>query len=416
MANDTFPQRYHLSRRHLIGGSLGLGLGTLLLRGAGRPPPTRAAAAQGIKHLVWVWQFSTDAEPHLIGARLLEHDLGIVLKTHDGLEWMSEYDTSPYAVSGPAQVTILANYYETAGVPFHAWAVVQGVDPVREARMAADVLATGARSLFLDVEPHTGFWVGSAADAAAFGRELRRLQPNAHLVLSLDPRPWTLARIPLREFGAFVNEIAPQQYWRTFDTPANHERFAASGFPVGAQGVTAEFLINTANTVLAPFGLPITHVGQGATSDTDEWRRFVDLAYGAGSSFVTVWRFGVTEPGIFSLLRDKPPVQPAPQVFIHIVQPGDTLSAIADAQGVGADVIIQANGLSDPDYLFVGQELQIPAGGNLPLAAPQTYAVEEGDTLYAVASRFGTSVDAIVAANGLSDPNLISIGQELLIP
>ena len=45
-----------------------------------------------------------------------------------------------------------------------------------------------------------------------------------------------------------------------------------------------------------------------------------------------------------------------------------------------------------------------------------TYTVESGDTLYGIAGRFGTSVNAIAAANGISDPNYIYVGQQLTIP
>src|SRR3972149_7958382 len=139
---DTPPQGTRLSRRRLLGTSLALGLGGVFLNAGRRPKPTAAAAT--LNHLVWVWRFSTDGEPNFIGGRLRDHGLGILLKTHDGLQWMSEYDKSAYAVSGPAQVGVLANYFESAGVPFHVWAVVHGVDPMREAKMAADVLAAGA--------------------------------------------------------------------------------------------------------------------------------------------------------------------------------------------------------------------------------------------------------------------------------
>jgi LysM repeat protein len=342
---------------------------------------------------------------------------------------MSEYDKSPFAVSGPEQVATLANYYEAAGVPFHAWAVVHGVEPVREARMAAEVLAAGARSIYLDIEPHSGFWRGTPADAIAYGRELRRLQPDGRVVLSIDPRPWTLDRIPLREFAAFSNEIAPQQYWRTFNTPPNYERFAEVGHPVPAEGVTPEFLLNVSNSVLGAFGLPLVQVGQGATPDHDEMRRFIDGIYNAGGNYVTIWRYGVTSEDVFQLLQDVPPRRPPPAAAggIHVVASGDTLGVIAATYGTSVDAILQANGLSDPNYIYVGQELTIPglaratpaSGTPAPASGGsggRTYTVKDGDTLYGIAGQFGVSADAIVEASGLADPNFLSVGQELRIP
>jgi LysM repeat protein len=430
MGAETYSQdaaRARISRRQLFGGALTLGAGVLALNGGFRPRSAAAARAPNVPHhLIWVWQFSTDAAPNVIGVKLRDHGLGLVLKTHDGVQWMSQYDKSPYAVSGPAQVEVLANYFEDGGVPFHAWTVVQGVDPVREARMAADVLKAGARSLYLDLEPHSGFWRGTVADAVAYGSELRRLQPDARIVMSIDPRPWMLGRLPLKEFAAFSNEIAPQQYWRTFDTQANYDKFIEGGFPVGAGSMTPEFLLGVARQVLTPFGLPINHVGQGATPEPDEWRRFVEGSYSTGSDSVTVWRYGVTNEGIFSLLRDTPPVRPIPVAGdVYVVQPGDTLFAIAVAHGTTIDNIVALNKLPDVNYIYVGQELVMPGGAAVAVTAssapaasdgaPKTYTVQSGDTLSGIAGRFGTSVDALVAANSLSDPGMLSIGQELRI-
>jgi hypothetical protein len=222
---DTESPQNVINRRQLLAGAAALGAGALL---AGKLGSSSSATnrVQGLRHLVWVWNFSNDAEPHRLGETLRHYGLGILLKTHDGVEWMSRYDRSHFAVSGPAQVETLARYYEDAGIPFHAWNVIKGIDPIREARMAADVLSAGARSLFIDLEPHSGFWVGTPADAIRFGNELRRLQPDGWVVTSVDPRPWALERTPVAEFAAFSNEFAPQNYWRTFDSPANHRRYA----------------------------------------------------------------------------------------------------------------------------------------------------------------------------------------------
>lgn len=51
-----------------------------------------------------------------------------------------------------------------------------------------------------------------------------------------------------------------------------------------------------------------------------------------------------------------------------------------------------------------------------PAPAVTTYEVQRGDTLSAIAQRFGTTVDALVAANGLADPDVLAVGQVLAIP
>lgn len=58
----------------------------------------------------------------------------------------------------------------------------------------------------------------------------------------------------------------------------------------------------------------------------------------------------------------------------------------------------------------------VPGATGEPAQNPGTYVVAEGDSLYAIALRFGVELDAIIAANGLSDPNDIQVGQELIIP
>ena len=80
-----------------------------------------------------------------------------------------------------------------------------------------------------------------------------------------------------------------------------------------------------------------------------------------------------------------------------------------------------ANHLTDPNLIFVGQLLAVGAGAPHPVApswgvaAGTTYTVVAGDTLGSIAARFGTSVAALTAANHLSDPNLIFVGQVLAV-
>jgi len=116
---------------------------------------------------------------------------------------------------------------------------------------------------------------------------------------------------------------------------------------------------------------------------------------------------------------------------VHVVQPGENLFRISLRYGVPMASIVQANGITNPNLIFVGQQLTIPAGGvpTVPTPAPgappptavpggstSTYTVVPGDTLGRIASRFGTTVAAIAQANGIANPNLIFAGQTLTIP
>lgn len=320
-------------------------------------PEFSSAVREGPHHLAWVWQFSSDGSPAAIRRLLADHGLGLALKTHDGTTWMAEYDKSPDAVSGPEQFATIVRYFESAGVPVHAWTVLKGRDPRGEAEMAAQVMAAGARSLSVDLEPHGGFWSGSPDDARVFGAEFRNRQPNAWLSVSVDPRPWQLERVPIREFAAFSNELAPQLYWDSFNTEPNVRQFARRGMAPGDDGITAPFLVNSLYPMLASYGLPLHHIGQGNTGSPEVWDWFVEAGFAQGASSVSTWRYGVTNARVWQALKANPP-----RTRTYVVQPGDTLSKLSREWGVSVDAIAAANGIDDPNRIQVGQVLVIPAG------------------------------------------------------
>ena len=113
--------------------------------------------------------------------------------------------------------------------------------------------------------------------------------------------------------------------------------------------------------------------------------------------------------------------------IVYVVQPGDRLVDIAARYGVTASALVRANGLANPDTIFVGQRLTIPGSsvstptpGGSSGATPDagrsvTYSVQRGDTLAAIARKYGVSMAALQQANGLKNPNLIWVGQRLVI-
>ena len=138
------------------------------------------------------------------------------------------------------------------------------------------------------------------------------------------------------------------------------------------------------------------------------------------------------------------------------VLPGETLWLIAQNYNTTISAIATLNNITDPSTLSIGQELVIPVGfaedvvatsavaeagaetvaadeGSVAITAAVTVApaasdelanwhtivpvlIEEGDSLQAIALANDTTVEAIMALNGISDPNLIYIGAALLVP
>ena len=305
--------RRRLTRRRFIAGTTAATLGTaaITMMGAECDPAivrrfVQSKNAGPPHHMVWVWQFSIDGAPEQIAANLAANGLAVMVKTHDGTDWMSKYDPHPLAVTSAAQVRTLANLFESRGVPFHAWCVVKGIDPVAEAQMAADVLANGARSLTLDLEGGAGFWVGSAADAARYGAELRARNAFARVDISIDPRPWRINLVPMPEFVQFTDGISPQLYWDTFNSSSNINGYAAAGYAPGPAGMTPEFLCDATIQVLSGYDRYIVPAGQGACVDAGTFPRFVRRAWSDGMGTVSVWRYGVTRYETLAYLGQNP--------------------------------------------------------------------------------------------------------------
>jgi LysM repeat protein len=102
----------------------------------------------------------------------------------------------------------------------------------------------------------------------------------------------------------------------------------------------------------------------------------------------------------------------------YVVRTGDSLSVIAARSGVSTAALAAANGITDHDRIYVGARLTIPAGtaAVASTSSSRSHVVASGDTLGAIAARYGSSVSAIAAANGISNPNLVQPGRRLSIP
>lgn len=109
----------------------------------------------------------------------------------------------------------------------------------------------------------------------------------------------------------------------------------------------------------------------------------------------------------------------------HVVRAGENLYRISLRYGVDLDELIRVNGITDVRRVLVGQTLVIPgltspdSGDEVvnPLVAgtPVTHVVQPGESLTIIANQYDTTVEQIIQANNLANPNRILRGQELKI-
>lgn len=111
----------------------------------------------------------------------------------------------------------------------------------------------------------------------------------------------------------------------------------------------------------------------------------------------------------------------------YTVRSGDTLSELAQRHGVSVDSLVAENSISNPNHIVVGQTLTIPgqAGeGAAPSSSTTsssgggeaaTHVVQSGESLAAIAKRYGLSVQQLAAANGITDVNTVWAGSLLRV-
>lgn len=102
--------------------------------------------------------------------------------------------------------------------------------------------------------------------------------------------------------------------------------------------------------------------------------------------------------------------EPQLKVTTYTVTDGDTIEAIAQRYGLETETLLMANDLYEDDLLQIGQELQIPAIDGL------VYTVAEGDTLWGVADAFSADFNEIVDANPDINADALQPGDVLLVP
>ncbi len=106
---------------------------------------------------------------------------------------------------------------------------------------------------------------------------------------------------------------------------------------------------------------------------------------------------------------------------VVVVQRGDTLSQIAVTQGVSVAELMRLNGIVNPNRIQVGQRILVapPSASATPspsAPAAVVHRVASGENLTLIAQRYGTTIGAMVKANGIGNPSFLRVGQLLTIP
>ncbi len=128
--------------------------------------------------------------------------------------------------------------------------------------------------------------------------------------------------------------------------------------------------------------------------------------------------------------------EPTPQT--HTVQPGETLSTIAELYNISIELLLEQNEITDVNSIYAGQVLSINADvnsltpetiiptqepievevgdENLPTLSSNIHVVQSGETLFRIATNYGLTTQELAQANGILDPTVIYGGQQLIIP
>lgn len=243
-----------------------------------------------------------------------------------------------------------------------------------------------------------------------------------HTIRSPRPRRLTIAATTLMLFVSMTSagyEVQPGETLAKI--AADHGTTVAE--LVDLNGISNPDLIVAGQTLT----IPGETGGTSHTVSSGETLAQIAALHGVSVSDLIAAN-GLSNPDFLSIgqLISIPAAQGSPAgttqtiVGAHLVSAGDTLASIARRYGTTVEAIARANGITNPAQIFVGTQLTIAEGVAAPSSTAPTgtsvHTVEAGETLAAIAARFGTNVDALIASNGIENPNLIRAGQQLSVP
>ncbi|MTN37971.1 LysM peptidoglycan-binding domain-containing protein, partial [Turicibacter sanguinis] len=162
--------------------------------------------------------------------------------------------------------------------------------------------------------------------------------------------------------------------------------------------------INIWNDEIASYPLWVADYGGSEPQDNGKWSNWVGFQYSDAGEVNGIETNSVDldyfTDGIFlsSVEVSKPEIPSQPQTtFDYVVKAGDTLWAIANKYGTTVSELVKLNDISNPNVIYVGEVLQMP-GESSGVEATE-YTVKAGDTLWGIANKYGTTVSELVKLN-----------------
>lgn len=232
-----------------------------------------------------------------------------------------------------------------------------------------------------------------------------------------SPRPEVT---PTAEATPEPEEAAPEPDESAEDVAAPEAEEAAESEAPEAEAAAQQ----EAQEAAAAQTTPAPQAGAAATTHTvapGENLYRIGLRYGVSWS-VLAQHNNITNPNsirVGQVLRipgtEAIPISTPALETTYVVQRGDNLYRIGRAFNISWTQIAEANGLVNPNHVYVGQVLKIPVSAPGP-TRPFTHVVSPGETLFHISLRYGVSWQAIAQANNLTPPYVIYVGQPLVIP
>jgi N-acetylmuramoyl-L-alanine amidase len=104
---------------------------------------------------------------------------------------------------------------------------------------------------------------------------------------------------------------------------------------------------------------------------------------------------------------------PGAQAATHVVSPGETLSGIATRYGTSVPTLAKRNNISNVNFIVSGTRLRVSGSTH---SQPARHKIQPGETLSSIANRYGTSISKLARLNRLQNPNLIVAGRYIKVP